>query len=34
MVVSRIFGADSARCKRTSGALSIQPKIPETSVGT
>ena len=34
MVVSRIFGGDSARCKRTSGALSIQPKIPETSVGT
>ena len=33
-VVSRIFGADSARCKRTSGALSIQPKILETSVGT
>ena len=34
MGVSRIFSQDSARCKRTSGALSIQPKILETSVGT
>ena len=34
MVVSRLFGEDSASCKRTSEALSIQPKILQTSVGT